>query len=510
MTRQRIYRSTYPPPQCPTSISLPQFLTQYNPDAASQHAWRLRERYRLGAGDVVGISAPSSVAHVQLIHAVLWTGATVALMNFLSTPDDFIHYFTVCKPKLLEIGPNLYGIFVEALAEVPSLGQIDGISLLGSHLGLVKVSRDLARPFLLRLNSAQYPLDFSCKKSLSVFDLSFSDSREHTPAICFSSGTSGKPKGVELSHHNLISSLAGIRSTDPAFNNSDSRSIFFAPLCHIYGLNTVGLMGVWLGSYTMLMKKYSLDKLLELASTYEANTLRIVPSIALAMTKTAKLDVYDLTSIKFIMCSGAALQPEVIQVLYKRFNHAPIFQGYGMTETDIATLWTHERNHIGSVGRLFANVEARIVDDDLNNVDDGHDGEMLVRGPTVLRLLIPTDRKKELIKYKGFQVAPSDLEGILTSHPFVDEGVVCARWDEKEGTEVPMAYVTLSNIVPKDPRGRHNAVMEIGRFLNGKVSPYKRLRGGVEILQEIPKTASGKILRRFLPARLTRAWSAKL
>lgn len=121
-----------------------------------------------------------------------------------------------------------------------------------------------------------------------------------------------------------------------------------------------------------------------------------------------------------------------------------------------------------------------------------------------------TDRKKELIKYKGFQVAPSELEGILTSHPFVDEGVVCAKWDEKEGTEIPMAYVTLTRLAPKDPAGRRNAVTEIEHFVNGKVSSYKKLRGGVEILEEIPKTASGKILRRMMPVRLAMARTTKL
>jgi|TARA_R110002003_G_scaffold206_25_gene15913 acyl-coenzyme A synthetase/AMP-(fatty) acid ligase len=124
--------------------------------------------------------------------------------------------------------------------------------------------------------------------------------------------------------------------------------------------------------------------------------------------------------------------------------------------------------------------------------------------------LFLTDRKKELIKYKGFQVAPSELEGILNTHPFVDESVVCAKWDEKEGTEIPMAYITLANLALKHPRGRSYAVNDIARFLNEKVSPYKKLRGGIEVLDEIPKTASGKILRRLLPARLAMVRSSKL
>lgn len=164
---------------------------------------------------------------------------------------------------------------------------------------------------------------------MPIFDLSADDNRNHTAAICFSSGTSGKPKGVELTHFNLLSSIAGIRWSDPVFYSSENRAAFFAPLCHIYGLNTVGLMGVWLGSYTILMKKYVLDDLLRLSAACGANTLRIVPPIAVAMAKHQNLGQYDLQNIKFIMCSGAALQQEVIRILLSRFKEADIFQGYG-------------------------------------------------------------------------------------------------------------------------------------------------------------------------------------
>lgn len=209
------------------------------------------------------------------------------------------------------------------------------------------------------------------------------------------------------------------------------------------------------------------------------------------------------------------------------------------------------------ISKLKTFREARIVDDDFIDVADGVDGELLVRGPSVFRLvdkygfthdprlihdrryvndpdataeafhegwmrtgdvlhidsegfLYLTDRTKELIKYKGFQVAPSELEGILTSHPYVDEGVVCPKWDEENGTEIPMAYITLTRDAPVAPRDLSEAIRDIQKFVDGKVSPYKRLRGGIEILQEIPKTASGKILRRVLRARSRDIRTSKL
>ncbi|KAN0088986.1 acyl-CoA synthetases/AMP-acid ligases II [Hyaloscypha variabilis] len=548
MAKQKIYRSTYPAPYSPTNKSLSQFLNDYNPDAvsrdktilqddwtgrsltyggiresAAQHAWSFRTKYGLGVGHVVAISGANSVDHVLLIHSVLWTGATVALINPLSTQNDFVRYFTICNPKLAVVDPSLCDTALNALKRIPSLCSVPTIALRGTNGNLFS-----------------FPSNFESNEMLPVFDLSNSDGREHTAVVCFSSGTSGNTKAVELSHHNLISSLGGIRSSDPMFYNSESREVFFAPLCHIYGLNTVGLMGVWLGTYTMLMKKYSLDALLKLSAYHKATTLRLVPPIALAMMKADSLGSYDLSSIKFIMCSGAALQQDVIEALQRRMNKAPIFQGYGMTETNVATLRSHEWNRVGSVGRLFSNVEARIVDDDLNDVEEGQDGEMLVRGPTVFRrylndpaatkhafhdgwmrtgdvlhfdsdgFLYLTDRKKELIKYKGFQVAPAELEGILISHPFVNEGVVCATWDNHQGTEIPMAYVTLSSAGSSYLGSRQTALKEIAEFVNAKVSPYKRLRGGVEVLDEIPKTPTGKILRRLLPARLARIRAAKL
>ncbi|KAF4625843.1 hypothetical protein G7Y89_g12318 [Cudoniella acicularis] len=469
------------------------------------------------------------VDHVQVIHAVLWTGATAALMNPMSTTEDFVHYFEICRPKLLVIDAELVEKVKTAISRIQGLKETE-IVILGRSNNSSNESQILLK----------FPSDFESDTALPVFDLTHQDNRNHTACICFSSGTSGKPKGVELTHYSLIASLAGIRASDPAFYNSENRGVFFAPLCHIYGLNTVALMSAWLGAYVMLMRKYTLPRLLELSSQAQANTLRIVPPIAFAMSKGTEMEKWNLGSVKWIMCSGAALKEEVIEALHKRFKGAPIFQGYGMTETNIATLRAHESGRVGSVGRLFANVEARLVDNDMQDVEVGKEGEMLVRGPTVFRRYMNdpkataeashegwmrtgdvlkadeggffylTDRKKELIKYKGFQVAPAELEGLLITHPFVNEGVICASWDETQSTEVPVAYVTLSQAGREYSGGKEKALREIREWVDGKVAGYKRLRGGVQVLGEIPKTGSGKVLRRLLPTRLKRERGGKL
>ena len=394
-----IYRSTYPPYHVPTDVSIPQFLQRYNPDDApadkiileddwtgeklsygdfrgplvAKRAWALRHDFGINEQDVVCISGWNSVQHALLIHAVLWAGGIAALVNPLSTSDELAHCMSICSPKLLAINPELVSTARKAF-EQPAFTAVPTPNLLlfnekAPCTSSIRTLSDLGRT----------------GEQLPVLDLSGRDSREYTACVCYSSGTSGKPKGVELTHHNLLSSIASMRAGDPTFYYADSRSVFFAPLCHIYGLVSIVLSGTYLGHYTLLMKKYTLNDLVELSSRIKATCLRILPSVATAMAKDPDLDLSKLQDIKHILCSGAVLPTSTISFLHSKFNSAPIFQGYGMTETNIATLRPHLASNVGSVGKLFPLVEARVVDDDLNDVKPGMTGEMLVRGPTVFR-----------------------------------------------------------------------------------------------------------------------------
>jgi long-subunit acyl-CoA synthetase (AMP-forming) len=194
---------------------------------------------------------------------------------------------------------------------------------------------------------------------------------------------------------------------------------------------TIVLMGTWIGMYNVLMKRYTLDSYLELSAKIDATTFRILPTIAVAISKQKSFDLTRLRNLKLIMCSGAALPPPIIRFFHEKFAGAPIFQGYGMTETNITLLKADSAHRVGSVGKLFANIEARIVDDDGRDVSSGEEGEIWVRGPNVFRRYMRneeatrdtfhgewmktgdvgkvnkegyfylTERKKELIKYKG-------------------------------------------------------------------------------------------------------------
>jgi 4-coumarate--CoA ligase len=194
----------------------------------------------------------------------------------------------------------------------------------------------------------------------------------------------------------------------------------------------VVLMGAWVGLYTMLQKKYTLPSYLELSAQIGANALRILPTIAVQISKQTSFDLSRLHTVKYIMCTGAVLPMPTIQHFRKHLPNAPIFQGYGMTETNITMLKPKSAHRVGSVGKLCAGIEARIVDDGGRDVDEGAQGEMLVRGPSVFRRYMRneeatretfegawmrtgdvvrvdtegywwlTERKKELIKYKGY------------------------------------------------------------------------------------------------------------
>lgn len=193
----------------------------------------------------------------------------------------------------------------------------------------------------------------------------------------------------------------------------------------------MALMGSWVGFYTLLQNKFALNNFLELSAQIDANAFRILPTIAVAIAKQQTFDLSRLSNVKYIMCSGAVLPPPIIEFFHKNLPGAPIFQGYGMTETNITMLKPESAHRVGSVGKLFANIEARIVDDDGRDVGEGEQGEMLVRGPSIFRRYMRneeatretfdgawmktgdvvrvdkdgywwlTERKKELIKYKG-------------------------------------------------------------------------------------------------------------
>lgn len=351
--------------------------------------------------------------------------------------------------------------------------------------------------------------------------------------MCFSSGTSGAPKAVVMSHHNLIAQILALRSTNPFLHSNKVREVFFPSFAHVYGLVSAILVPAWVGSYCQIMKRFDYIKYLRRCEEIRATVLRLVPAAAIRIVKDNEVKKLDLRSVQAAMCSGAALSDETVKGL--RTMLAPgagVLNGYGMTEATVTLLRETRQDKGASVGRPSAGVSIRVIDDSFNDVVPGEDGECLIRGPTifleyknnpaetaeaktqdgwlrtgdVVRADIDgffylTGRKKELIKFRGNQIAPAELEAVLLLDPRVADAGVCGVYDQSLETEIPIGFVTLKPELVGDPGMQLNALREVKDFVNGRVAPYKKFREGLKHMDSLPKNASGKLLRRELTER---------
>jgi 4-coumarate--CoA ligase len=349
--------------------------------------------------------------------------------------------------------------------------------------------------------------------------------------MLFSSGTSGLPKAVMLSHHNLIAQLLTMRSTNPFICNTHMSEVFFPPFAHIYGIVTGVLLPVWVGCHSVLMRTFDFIQYVKGCEQIHASVLRLVPATAVRLVKDPAIRAVDLGRVKSVFISGAALASETVKELGKMLHpEAEVLNGYGMSEATLTMTRETRPDKSSSVGRAAAGTQIRIVGEDGKDVAVGENGECWVKAPTVFMgykgnkeetassfqdgwfktgdiLQIDHDgffwltgRKKELIKYKGNQVPPAELEAVLLSHSAVAEAGVCGLWDEQGDTEVPAGCIVLTDVAKS--LERQTLLQEMTTFFNTRVSVYKRLRGGLFVLEVLPKGTTGKLLRRELPASI--------
>jgi acyl-CoA synthetase (AMP-forming)/AMP-acid ligase II len=314
------------------------------------------------------------------------------------------------------------------------------------------------------------------------------------------------------------------------------------PFYHIYGAIKLLHFPFRCGTPVVIMNRFDPVQFCANIEKYRVTIAFIVPPVLVVLARHPAVDQYDLSSIRMIFSGaaplGAALSRQVLQRLLSKRNgdrSVDILQGYGLTETSpTVTLMTsaHGLRKLGSVGLLLPNLEARLVldTDGLADAKEGESGELWIRGPSVMKgylnnpeateeTITPdkwfktgdiairdkegfywiVDRRKELIKYKGYQVPPAELESVLLTHPEIADVAVVGVNSQKQATELPRAYIVHAQ--PDSVKTNAEKLVfadYIQRWIQSKVTRHKFLRGGVVVIDAIPKSAAGKILRREL------------
>ncbi|MFC4945263.1 AMP-binding protein [Pseudonocardia sp. GCM10023141] len=470
--------------------------------AVDRVAAALAER-GIGRGDVVALFAPNSPDYPVVFHGGLAAGAAVSPVNALYTAHELGHQLRDAAATILFCGPD--GL-ERAMAAVATDGvRVREIVVLGP-------AAPGATPFTELLASTAA----SPQVRIDPSDVA---------ALPYSSGTTGLPKGVLLTHRNLVANLLQM---DPLGRvEAGSRLIAVLPLFHIYGLTGIMNQGLHRRATVITMPRFDLAGFLSAVATHRIDHLYIAPPIALALATHPLVADYDLSCVDVVMSAAAPLSTELADAVATRLD-ATVVQGYGLTESSPCTHGIPvDRPDIdrGSIGVPMPGVEARIVDPATG--EDAARGELWCRGPNIMRGYLNNpaataaaidadgflhtgdivtiddagafhvvDRLKELIKYKGYQVAPAELEALLLTHPGIADAAVIGV-PAVGGEEVPKAFVVLATT--RDA-GHDLEAAEVMAFVAERVAPYKKVRE-VEFLDRIPKSAAGKILRKELRNR---------
>ena len=334
-------------------------------------------------------------------------------------------------------------------------------------------------------------------------------------AIPFSSGTTGLPKAVELTHAAIAANAAQFGAALRA-SGIERATRTFAPLpfTHIYGLNTLLLSSLVARHHIHTLRRFSLDAMVKAHAEHDIALTFIAPPVARLLAK-QEFDAGAFDANRFMVCGAAPLDEELARAVERRLG-TTILQGYGTTESAPVThVGLAGKSNPGSIGFAVPNTEFRIVDVDTGEeCAEGEPGELQVRGPQLMRgyrdhaplepgawlatgdlarlnadgTVVIVDRVKDIFKYHGYQIAPAELEALLLTHPDVLDAAVAGRRNE-EGEEVPWGFVVKGASISK------SSLMD---WVGERVAPYKKLRG-VTWVDEVPRNAAGKILRRDLP-----------
>ncbi|KAF9076081.1 amp dependent CoA ligase [Rhodocollybia butyracea] len=487
--------------------------------------------WNIGEDDVVCIFSPNHVDYPISIWAVHTLGAIVTHCNPSFNVEELVYQLRISQTCLIIAYSDFLPIaFAAAQKANISPNQVIVIpSTCGNAIfNAVTLDELIAR-------GATSPRLFSeCR-------LKPGEAKTKVAFLSFSSGTTGKPKAVSIPHYSIVSNIVQMAVHWNVIGSSSAPSVMAVgdvclgvlPFYHIFGLIVTVHFMLFCGITLVVVPKFSFLNYLKSIIRHKVTHLYIVPPQAVLLCKHPAVQDYatSLKHVKFVLSGAAPLSGELIQRLTKVFPKAHVGQGYGLTETATTVtmfLPSQKIGTIGSSGTLLPGIVARVRKSDGSLASQGESGELIVKGPSMALgylnneqanketfvdgwvhtgdevmfkngELYVVDRLKEIMKVKGFQVAPAELEGHLLLHPAVADVCVVGIPDEYSG-ELPLAYVVvdskLQTAITNDPSAAVKLKREIAKHVSDAKVQYKWLKGGIEFIDAIPKNPSGKMVRR--------------
>jgi acyl-CoA synthetase (AMP-forming)/AMP-acid ligase II len=469
----------------------------------------------LRKGDVLALHSPNTIAYPAVFYGATRAGASVTTVHPLATAEEFAKQLRDSAARWIVTVSPLLEIARRAAELVAGIEEIFVCDRAEGHVSVLDM-----------LGSTAPEPDVAI------------DPSEDIAALPYSSGTTGVPKGVMLTHRSIATNLAQLAPMIPM--GPGDRILAVLPFFHIYGLTALMNAPLRNGATVVVLPRFELDTFLAAIEKHRINGLYVAPPIVLALAKHPAVAQYDLSSLEYIVSAAAPLDARLAQACSARLGLPPVRQAYGMTElspgTHVVPL-SAPHPPPGAVGQLLPNTEMRILSLDRDRDRDrgkdrdkgtdvgvGEEGEIAIRGPQVMKgylgrpdatadmiddegwvhtgdigrvdaegWLFIVDRVKELIKYKGFQVAPAELEALLLTHEGIADAAVIGVYDAN-GNEIPKAYVV------RQAAAEDLTEDDVLAYVAERVAPYKKVRR-VEFIGGVPRAASGKILRRDLRDR---------
>ncbi|KAJ6575367.1 amp dependent CoA ligase [Mycena capillaripes] len=569
----RTPKGATPLPHIPDDLTLAQFFLEHNHPAAARPArppgapWliedhtarpigfdELRQRtsslanalslkWNIVEDNVVCLFSPNHVDYPVCIWAIHKLGAIVTPANPGYSADELLHQLNTTKAALLLV-------YADFLPTALSAAKIAGLP----EDRIVVIEPSAASPFNGKHETLSKLVSFGSSKpqNFQQRKLAPGEAKTKVAFYSFSSGTTGKPKAVVIPHYaftaNVLQTAAHFGINDPSLKkkhmNPGQVAIAVLPFFHIYGLVVVLHYMLFAGLSLVVVPKFNFTEFLESIVRHKITHLFLVPPQIVLLCKHPATKNYDLSHVKFCISGAAPMSGELMNSVRKILPNAAIGQGYGMTETCTTVSLLGGRQKMGTpgcAGQLIPGVVARVVRPDGSPCKEGEQGELVVTGPSmalgylnneqatkesfvdgwvrtgdevIIRNseVFVVDRLKEIIKVKGFQVAPAELEGHLLLHPAVADACVVGIPDDYSG-EIPLAFVVLREDalkrVSKNPKEGDKLKAALKKHVADAKVAYKRLAGGVVFTDAIPKNPSGKILRRVLRDKARQAQASQ-